>query len=81
VDTFEVIVSDCPDQVNLFLLTPEPAQIPQPGPTGVEEKMWMVATEDRCQEIFDDIPPAYNPSLPGNIPGVNDAKLLRLWGY
>ena len=82
VDTFEVVVSDCGNQVNVFLLTPEPGQSARPlRQTGVVEDMWTVATEARCNELRGGIPSAYPAADPEDIAGVAGVKLLRLWGY
>jgi len=81
VDHFEIIVSDCAAQVNLFLLTPKPGPQLTPLPAGMMEDMWVVATEVRCDELYGMIPPNYGAAPPEPIPSVTGAKILRLWGY
>lgn len=81
VEEFEMIVSDCKNQVNVFLLTPTPSKPLNPPPTGVLEDMWVVATDARCDELFAKIPPSYGPQPPETIPATPGVKMLRLWGY
>jgi hypothetical protein len=78
---FEIIVSDCVGQVNVFLLTPEPGKVLNPAQTGVMEDMWVVATDARCAELRKAIPDNYGPEDPQPIPSLTDVKSLRLWGY
>ena len=81
VDHFEIIVADCPDQVNVFLLTPAPAKPLSPPANGSVEDMWVVATETRCQELFAAIPLNYGAVPPQDIASVAGVKVLRLFGY
>jgi hypothetical protein len=80
VNTFEVIVADRITHVDLFLLTPNPRVVPQPANVGLKEDLWMVATKDRCDEIYNGIPNNYPKEKPEDVPGVT-AQRLRLCGY
>jgi hypothetical protein len=80
-DTFEIVVADCPNQVNLFLLTSKPKNPPAPPATGGREDMWVVATNARCAALMQDVPANYNPDPPEQIDCAPGVQVVRLWGY
>lgn len=82
VPRFEVVVAETPREVHVFWLTPE-APPPTPPPHGSEfnEDMWLVATDQRIDEVKSLLPADYYVDPLEEFKDIDGVQIMRLVGY
>ena len=81
-DAIEAFVAETEAEVHVLLLTPEPVHVPKPPPGGdIREKMYVVATTQRIQEIGQGFQQVGYPAIPVTVPGTTGVGCLQVIGY
>jgi hypothetical protein len=81
-DAFEAFVAETAAEVHVLLLTPEPVNVPAAPPGGeIVEDMFVVATNQRIQQITQKFQQPSYSVIPVVVPGVVGVGCLQVVGY
>jgi len=76
-----VALSSTDQEVHVLIVTPPPGTEAKPPPTGRLENIWVVASDERIEELRKKVPDTYRLPPSFQIPGATGAHLQKVMSY